>query len=115
MGQDISILFSPPPLSLQQCFIDGEFSLPHYLVYRRRRDAANQRFQNMNSIMNLCRKRKIDDLLTETSSFSKKDHSRSVKKHKLMVCSESGDLKEIKPEDTLWYLLYVQSPLQMIV
>ena len=52
MGQDISTAFNPPPLSLRQCFIDDKFSLPHYLIYRRRRNAANQRFQNMISLLN---------------------------------------------------------------
>ena len=113
MGQDISTAFNPPPLSLRQCFIDDKFSLPHYLIYRRRRNAANQRFQNMISLLNQRKKRKFDDLDQWTSSsLSSYVHTRTVKKHRLMVRSESGDLREILPKDTLWYLLYVQSPLQ---
>ena len=35
---------------------------------------------------------------------------RSVKHHKLIVIDKDGTLREIKPEDTLWYFLYVAIP-----
>ena len=34
----------------------------------------------------------------------------SVKRYKLLVCDNDGSLCEIKPTNTLWYLLYVKDP-----
>ena len=47
MGQDLSTAFVPPPTSFQQCFIDGEFSLPRYIVFKQNRDIEDQRFKMM--------------------------------------------------------------------
>ena len=41
-----------------------------------------------------------------------KRESRSVKRHKLLVRDNDGSLREIRPEDTLWYQLYVNQPPQ---
>ena len=35
---------------------------------------------------------------------------RSIKRHKLMVRHEDGSLREIRPVETLWYLLCVPNP-----
>ena len=50
---------------------------------------------------------KIIHLLTTT-----KRKSRSVKRHKLLARDNDGSLREIRPEDTLWYQLYVNQPPQ---
>ena len=44
------------------------------------------------------------------SSIAKGTISRSVKRHKILVRDDDGHLREIRPEDTLWYLLYVVHP-----
>ena len=36
MGQDISKSYIPPPLSLRDCYVDGEIDLVRYRLYRRR-------------------------------------------------------------------------------
>ena len=33
-----------------------------------------------------------------------------MKRHKLLVCNDDGLLRETQPQDTLWYLLYVNQP-----
>mmetsp|Transcript_28742 Transcript_28742/g.32865 ORF Transcript_28742/g.32865 Transcript_28742/m.32865 type:complete len:91 (-) Transcript_28742:62-334(-) len=35
---------------------------------------------------------------------------RSVKRYKLLVRDNDGSLREIKPTDTFWYLLYIKDP-----
>ena len=40
----------------------------------------------------------------------KKRTKKSVKRHKILVRNEDGTLQEIRPEDTLWYQLYVNTP-----
>ena len=35
---------------------------------------------------------------------------RSVKRHPMLVRDSNGTLRDLRPEDTLWYLLYVANP-----
>ena len=37
-------------------------------------------------------------------------HPRSIKRHKLLVRNEDGELREILPIDTLWYVLFIANP-----
>ena len=41
MGQDISKSLNPPPLSLQDCLVNGKFDLTRYVYYRRKIDMIN--------------------------------------------------------------------------
>ena len=41
MGQDISTSLNPPPLSLQDCLVDGKFDVTRYMYYRRKMDIVN--------------------------------------------------------------------------
>ena len=41
MGQDISTSLNPPPLSLQDCLVDGKFDVTRYIYYRRKMDIIN--------------------------------------------------------------------------
>jgi len=36
MGQEISISYSPPPLTLRDCLVDGQIDLTRYRLYARR-------------------------------------------------------------------------------
>ena len=112
MGQDLSKAFIPPPTTFQQCFVDGNFSLPRYFLYRRSRDIEDQNFQTIMNILSSKRKRKHQDIINDDASTNKSTcpSVRSVKKHKLLVRSDDGSLRSLTPTDTLWYLLYVKSP-----
>ena len=118
MGQDLSKSLLPPPTTFQQCFVDDEFSLPHYILYRRNRDFEDQQFKHMMDILSSSRrKRKLNDLyignVSSDSTVSSTTSSlRSVKKHKLLVRADDGSVRALTPTDTLWYLLYVKTPPQ---
>ena len=117
MGQDLSKSLLPPPTTFQQCFVDDEFSLPHYILYRRNRDFEDQQFKHMMDILSSRRKRKLNDLsignISSDSTVSSTTSSlRSVKKHKLLVRADDGSVRALTPTDTLWYLLYVKTPPQ---
>ena len=117
MGQDLSKAFVPPPTSFQHCFVDNEFSLPRYFLYRRYRDLEDQQFKMMMDIFSSRKKRKFDDLYfsncdSASTVSSASSHTRSVKKHRLLVRTDDGKVRALKPTDTLWYLLYVKTPPQ---
>ena len=40
---------------------------------------------------------------------------RSVKKHEILVGDPSGGIREIKPTDTLWYMLYIESSPKRVI
>ena len=117
MGQDLTKSLLPPPTTFQQCFVDDEFSLPRYILYRRNRDFEDQQFKHMMDILSSRRKRKFTDLSIENISSDSAASSttssfRSVKKHKLLVRADDGSVRALMPTDTLWYLLYVKTPPQ---
>ena len=111
MGQDISRTFYPPPLTFQQCFVNNEFCIYRYYIYRRRLDDEQKLFQLKMSFFNNHKKRKFDDfnLATDNSLSSNSSHTRSVKNHKLLVRGDDGAIRSLTPKDTLWFLLYVKS------
>ena len=102
MGQDISKSLNPPPLSLQDCLVNGKFDLTRYVYYRRKIDMINDDI----SSHQLQRKRKFNN----ETDIKKSAQPRSVKRHKLLVRNDDGSLRELTPEDTLWYLKYVKTP-----
>ena len=104
MGQDISTSLNPPPLSLQDCLVGGKFNVTRYMYYRRKMDIFNDDvlFQPFPSP----KKRKFQDHCKIHKSVA----LRSVKRHKLLVRNDDGTLRELTPQDTLWYLKYVQTP-----
>ena len=112
MGQDISKNLYPPPLSFQQCFVDGEFSIQRYYFYRRRRDMEEEDFKLKMKLFQIRSKRKFQDVEPSIQSDGSSGSDRSVKKHKLFVRSDDGTLRVLTPRDTLWYLLYVKNTIQ---
>ena len=66
----------------------------------------SQLYENVKIISS--KKRKHDDV--DSSFKNRKGYTRSVKKHKLLVRNSDGSLRELKPEDTIWYLIYVANP-----
>ena len=109
MGQDISKTMYPPPLTFQQCFVDNEFNVYRYFMYRRRMDEEDRSFKMKMSLFQNKKKRKIDDILDISSGSNGSTHTRSVKKHKLLVRTDDGCVRALAPTDTLWYLLYVKN------
>ena len=111
MGQDISKILYPPPLTFRQCFIDNKFCVYRYYFYRQRMEEEDRIFQMRMDFFNISKKRKFDDVSADSNSNSSSSysHSRSVKKHKLLVRADDGSLRALAPTDTLWYLLYVKT------
>ena len=64
-----------------------------------------QSFKRHNRGRHTKRKRKHADSLSVT-----KCAPRSIKRHKTLVRDACVYLREIRPKDTLWYLLYVVQP-----
>ena len=76
MGNDLSSSITPPPLSLNDCVVDGELDIARYYIYKRR----VRRETNQNSAMNalIHRKRKVVTNVTPLSKVCKNQRSRSV-------------------------------------
>ena len=104
MGQDISTALNPPPLTLTHCIVDGNINIGRYCIYKRRQ-ALHDKCVVMRH--NKRRSHSEDTLLPDKKRV--KTH-RSIKRYKVLVRENDGCLREIRPEDTLWYLLYVKHP-----
>ena len=104
MGQDISTAVNPPPLTLTHCFVDGKMNIGRYYIYKRRQ-ALHDECVGMRH--NKRRRISEDTLLPERKRVK---NNRYVKRYKVLVREDDGCLREIRPEDNLWYLLYVKHP-----
>ena len=103
MGQDLTKAITPPPLTLTQCFVDGQIDIARYMYYRRRIDGISSN-QLLISLLS-----KNSSAIANGRMKSKQRKSRSVKRYKLLVRDDNGELRELLPTDTRWYQLYVQS------
>ena len=112
MGQDVSkSITCPPPLSLQDCFIDGQINAVRYTVYRHKIDLDYDSNLYFSQRKKRKRKRKRDMTYSSpTKHITTSCRKRSVKKHILLVRESNGSLRELKPTDTLWYMMYIQTP-----
>ena len=106
MGINLSKDIPPPPLTLQDCLVNGNISLSTYYYYRGNYDNYSEAIEREDTHWNKKRKRRID--VEEPKVINKRQ--RSMKRHKLMVRNEDGSLRERRPVDTLWCLLYVSNP-----
>ena len=106
MGQTISSSITPPPLTLQDCFVDGQIDISRYLYYRRRSDDIILSCVERRKRLRRRRMRHSTQMIINTYERAK----RSIKRHALFVRDSNGELRELRPEDTLWYLLYVANP-----
>ena len=106
MGQSISSSIIPPPLTLQDCFVDGQIDIARYLYYRRRSDYIS--LSCVERRKRLRRRRMQCSTVRIVKTFVRA--KRSVKRPALFVRDSNGELRELHPEDTLWYLLYVANP-----
>ena len=103
MSNDISTSIIPPALSFLDCLTSGEVNPMRYITYRRRLDRLLDITHNYYD-----KKRKYSSLSDKYSPTPKR--TRSVKRHKLLVRDKDGELREILPIDTLWYVMYVANP-----
>ena len=95
MGQNISKNSTPPPLTLQDCLVDGKLDIVRYLYFKRRMDAFDEQFEELINPFGM-KKRKLSDLDDSNTNDGMKKQ-RSCKKSKLLVRDEDGNLIELKP------------------
>ena len=105
----MSSLTLPPPLSLSDCFDIGtnNINILRYYKYSRKRRHMNDSLSVLHSII---KKKQRTNKSHVLSSDKKRVVHRSVKRYKILVREIDGSLRQILPTDTLWYLLYIQSP-----
>ena len=103
MGQDLTKSITPPPLSLTQCLVDGQIDIARYIFYRRRIDGMSTNQLSMSLIS------KNKSTIPYGGTKHKRRTLRSVKRHKLLVRDDNGEVRELLSNDTRWYQLYVQS------
>ena len=108
MGNNISSSIIPPPLSLNDCLVDGELDLMWYYMYKMR--LIKQSFQStaLHDIIRLKRKRCYDTLASNKHS-KKKRMKRTMTKYQLWIRDSDGILRRIQPTDTMWFKLYVDT------
>ena len=95
---------TPPPLSLRHCLIDGHIDMQRYTAYRRKKNRRQAQTNGLKSIVQMKYKKNI----TTISIIKRKP--RSIKKHRLWIRENDGQLRELKYTDTLWYLFYLKEP-----
>ena len=88
----------PPPLSCQDCLINGEVDSRRHITYRRRLDKLLEFTQNYH-----CVKRNRSSSADKHSPRRKR--TSSAKQHELLVRDNNGDIREMLHADNLWHLL----------
>ena len=102
MGQDISKSYTPPPISFQDCLVNGQIDLGRYRLYSKRTNSDTD-YINTGVL-----KRKSNH--EEDRSTKRTKHSRSIKRHPIMLHSDDGTARSVNYKDSVWYCLYVSSP-----
>ena len=110
MGNSLEKVLLNPPFTFQQCFVNNELDLTRYLVYRRRIEDIDDTMAVANQIYFNTQAQKKRRLEVTNVESAKRTCYRTVKKHRILVRDDDGSLREVKPQDTLWYLLYVRQP-----
>ena len=101
MGQEISQAYTPSPLTLSDCLVNGKIDLTRYRLYSRR--VYENEYED--SVIFNSNKRKQ----YETESKARKK-IRSVKRHHIQVPNKDGTLRNLTFKDSRWYNLYINSP-----
>ena len=104
MVDQITISIYAIPLSLRNCFVNGEVDIYRYCIFKRRKRGKINNSLVLDSIVKKTRKRtniKMDFKAIKDCT------PRSLKRHKLLHRDNNGDLKEHTTSQTLWHLLYV--------
>ena len=103
MGNDISRSIIPPPLSINDCVVDGELDLMRYYMYKRRQRIQLIQSTQLKEIVNLKRKRNEVTLSSKEQSHYRERKLRRLKKRKLWIRGEDGNLRALMPTDTVWF------------
>ena len=111
MGNDISSSIIPPPLSINDCVVDGELDLMRYYMYKRRLRTQLLQSTQLKKIVNHKRKRHDNALSLKAQSLFRKRKKRTMKKRQLWIRGEDGELRVMMPTDTVWFKLYVEQPI----
>ena len=88
-------------MTFRDCLVNGQLNLSRYYSYRRRLHVL----MVGNNRMVTRGKKKHKRHAMESDLQRKSRTPRSVKRLKFIVRDKDGTLREIRPEDTLWYLL----------
>ena len=105
MGNDISEAFTPPPLSLHDCLVDGQIDLARYRVYSKRQYENEYEEDIHQSNLN---KRKKASYPPKTNH---KKIKRTVKKHHdIKVRGKDGHVRNATFRDSTWHTIYINSP-----
>ena len=94
MGINFSTDITPPPLSLNDCLVDGRINPSRYYYYRRKLD-EKMRLRKIED--NRRRKKRSSSCKALVKKKAARKH-RTVKRHKVMVKDSSGIIYEVKPE-----------------
>ena len=89
---------------MRDCYTDGSLDIIRYYDFSRKRRQTNHSRVVLYSIKDnsRCRGTKpVEAVLIKTQNY------RSIKKHKILVRDPSGGVREIKPTETSWHLLYI--------
>lgn len=105
MGQDISKAYTPPPLTLRDCFVDGRVDVAKFMIYTESMNEEELLESNNEFPITNKRNRSQDESVTKS-----RKKPRSIKKHSFLCRADDGTLREATPKDSTWYRLYLQQP-----
>ena len=109
MGNDLSSSIVPPPLSVNDCIVNGELDFMRYYMYKRKLRRKLSQYTGLKEIGNHKRKRVATSLSEELNVRQRK--RRTIKRRLLWIRDDDGNLRVMKPEDTLWFKLYIEPPI----
>ena len=93
--------------SLQDCYANDSFDFDRYRQYKKRELEEEEEYNAY------CTRLFIRSTPFAIDSPHHKKRrtttTRGVKRHKLMVLNDDGTERELRPQDTLWYLLYIKN------
>lgn len=105
MGQDISKAFTPPPLTLRDCLVDGRIDVAKYMIYSQ--SIIEEDIVETEEFLNSNNKRKRNDHDSAAKSNKK---ARSTKRFPVLCRGDNGKLREATFEDSTWFRLYIEVP-----
>ena len=83
MGNDISKAFTPPPLTLRDCLVDGQIDLARYRLYVRR--TYEDEYEDIHQTR-LNKSKPVE----EPPKKKRKKTTRSIKRHNIQVRDKDG-------------------------
>ena len=101
----------PPPLSLNDCIVNGDLDHMRYYTYTCKRILQSQRRIALDEVVKVKRKWCVDILSLNEVHKRNKWTKRSVEKRDLWIRAYNGSLRAMLPTDTIWFKLYVEQPI----